>query len=564
MQTITSEYILPDIEHHFRVSAGPGAGKTHWLTEHIKNTLHNSVRLGRTRKVACITYTNIAVDTILRRLGTSAERAEVSTIHSFLYKHILKPYAFLIAKEYGLDVSTIDGHDDIILSNFGFLTEWKAKTNQHYLKTDKDIVKAFKAIRWKFDTTGKLEAKPDRPYAVDGKNIKTTAYMVYKEMAWEKAVIHHDDVLFFSYQIITKHSFVLEVIRAKFPYIFIDEFQDSSPIQVRIFEAIGQSESIIGIIGDKAQSIYKFQGANPEEFHTFKLKGIMDYVMEDNRRSTNEIIDMLNSIRTDITQNKQRNTSRELPFILIGDSKKALTFAKTHSGGEMVHSLSRDNITANAMKKEISGALNSKLFEELHEADKPGSGNKYRSSAISACLQAVEYAREGKFKDALKAMEKEFKYMADPHKRKSIALGHIMMLLEDYRNYSNGTLYDFFLIVKGKIKTDISNLAAGGTKKFYEGHTYQQMALCVHVPEAISQHKTIHKAKGDEYNNVMIIATQEDDLQFLISPALDAKEEHRIHYVAASRARERLFISVPSLSATNQTILGKRFTLKNV
>jgi len=51
---ITSDVLLIDIEQHFRVSAGAGAGKTHWLTEHIKNVLHRSDRLAKTRKIACI------------------------------------------------------------------------------------------------------------------------------------------------------------------------------------------------------------------------------------------------------------------------------------------------------------------------------------------------------------------------------------------------------------------------------------------------------------------------------------------------------------------------------
>jgi len=97
---ITSDSALIDIEHHFRVSAGPGAGKTHWLVEHIRNVLHRSNRLGKTRKIACITYTNIAVETILSRLGTSVDRVEVSTIHSFLYKrnHSVNP-VFLQGKK---------------------------------------------------------------------------------------------------------------------------------------------------------------------------------------------------------------------------------------------------------------------------------------------------------------------------------------------------------------------------------------------------------------------------------------------------------------------------------
>ncbi|MBK8653105.1 MAG: ATP-dependent helicase [Haliscomenobacter sp.] len=113
--SITSNTQFYDIEHHFRVSAGPGAGKTHWLVEHIKNVLRHSTRLGNTRKIACITYTNIAVETILNRLGTSAEQVEVSTIHSFLYKNIVKPYAHFISSDYELNVAKMDGHDDLVI-----------------------------------------------------------------------------------------------------------------------------------------------------------------------------------------------------------------------------------------------------------------------------------------------------------------------------------------------------------------------------------------------------------------------------------------------------------------
>ncbi|MBK6965092.1 MAG: ATP-dependent helicase [Bacteroidales bacterium] len=156
---INSDAVLADIEHHFRVAAGPGAGKTYWLVLHLKNVLYNSKRLAKTRKIACITYTNIAVETILKRLGTSAERVEVSTIHSFLYKHILKPYASLISADYGLNVVEMDGHDDFIISNYSFLKEWKTLTGQLRINEDDKIALALKAIKWKFDTSGNLIAK---------------------------------------------------------------------------------------------------------------------------------------------------------------------------------------------------------------------------------------------------------------------------------------------------------------------------------------------------------------------------------------------------------------------
>ncbi len=156
--TINSDTIIPDIESHFKVSAGPGAGKTYWLVNHIKNVLHISDRLSRTRKIACITYTNIAVETILKRLGTSSRQVEVSTIHSFFYKNIVKPYVSFIATEFGLNVAEMDGHDDIVLSGYSFLNEWKSRTGQQRIKDDNIVVEAFAKLKWKLEN-GELKVK---------------------------------------------------------------------------------------------------------------------------------------------------------------------------------------------------------------------------------------------------------------------------------------------------------------------------------------------------------------------------------------------------------------------
>lgn len=566
---ITSDTLLDDVEHHFRVSAGPGAGKTHWLVEHIKNVLHNSSRLAKTKKIACITFTNIAVETILKRLGTSVEHVEVSTIHSFLYKHIVKPYASFISDEYGLNINEMDGHDDVILSNYGFLNDWKIRTGQQRIREDNDLVKAFKAIKWKFDNAGNLIAKTDYPYKSGAYAIKSSSYFEYKKMTWEKGVIHHDDVLFFSYQIVQRFPFVLEILRAKFPYFFVDEFQDCNPIQVVLLSFLGQSETIIGIIGDKAQSIYGFQGAEPSQFQSFSLREIFDYQMSDNRRSSNEIIGLLNGLRGDITQNPFRNFASTKPLILVGDMSLALQRGKTICGIEKVYSLSRQNITSNAMKMEIGGvALDGGLFNRLVEIDKPSSSNKYRSKLTMACIKATEYARQGKFKDAIKELEKEFKYKDDKNRSRKESLIHIMTLMAKYDTFKDNSLYHFFTIVKSEINKDISDLRNGAAKIFYDSNTYQQLALCVNVPEDMSLHKTIHKSKGDEFDNVLLVLKEESDLSFVLNPDINsdttAAEEQRINYVAVSRAKNRLFISVPSLSVANQALLQSRFLIENV
>lgn len=55
---ISSETLI-EIDHPFRVSAGPGAGKTHWLALHIAHVLRDSELLGKMGKIACLSYTNV-------------------------------------------------------------------------------------------------------------------------------------------------------------------------------------------------------------------------------------------------------------------------------------------------------------------------------------------------------------------------------------------------------------------------------------------------------------------------------------------------------------------------
>lgn len=256
-------------------------------------------------------------------------------------------------------------------------------------------------------------------------------------------------------------------------------------------------------------------------------------------------------------------------MIIVGGMSLALRKAKSESGDEVIYSLSRTNITSNAMKKEIGGVtLNSKLIEELLESDKPGTGNKYRSKLVIACIKSVEYAKENKFRDAIKELVKEFKYKDDPNRSKRESLKHIAMLLSKYDSYKDDSLYHFFTIVKSEIKNEITDLKNGGAKTFYEGHTYQELALCINIPEDMSYHKTVHKAKGDEFDNVLLVLKEEKDLDFILNPVLNditsAGEEQRINYVAVSRAKNRLFISVPTLAANKEMLLGGNFQVVRV
>lgn len=540
-EQIDSSKLIP-IEEHFRVSAGPGAGKTYWLIQHMKNVLCNSDRLAKMRRIACITYTNTAVETIQKRFGCASDRIEISTIHSFLYKHVLKPYATFIAIEFNLNVSKIDGHDDTILSNFSFLQELKAVTKQFWINDNDKLVEAIGHAKWVLLPNGVCELKPDYPRQVDGLYLKKETYFEYKKMAWSKGVIHHDDVLFFCFELINRYPFILDVIRAKFPYFFIDEFQDSSPIQKFIIEKIGESETIIGVIGDKAQSIYKFQGADVQQFTDFFLSGLKDYEMLDNRRSTNQIIDILNVERPQFPQNKYKNEDGDIPVILVGNMFDAYKKSIKLSHNEKVYTLSRTNITSNIMKRTYQGDIPSRhLFEKLMESD----SNKYRPKYICACIRAVEHAKLNKFKDALKELKRVFK--KDEKITDKDILNILLILLNKYSDYSNKSLIEFYSFVFSNV-IEMAKFKKGAAKDFYTNHSYSQLALCVNVIDDDSMHRTIHKAKGAEFDNVLLLFEDETKLDSILKPDTLKDEEHRICYVAISRAKKRLFISVPNLN----------------
>lgn len=563
--SITSDDLIP-IEQHFRVSAGPGAGKTHWLINHIKNVLYTSSRLYKTRKVACITYTNIAVETILTRLGSSSDRVEVTTIHSFLYKHIVKPYVKYIAEDYELNVNRIDGHDEVTISR-GRIINWvtnhpNASSLSHpytvnQLTRLEDNIAALtnwlSKVSFTFNSTDNLVISCDRKYAFSNEanrrylnkrclDLLETDLISLKKEYWKRGILHHDDVLFFSYQLLVRYPFILTILRAKFPYFYIDEFQDSNPIQVQILKMIGQVETRVGIIGDKAQSIYGFQGADASQFEAFRLDGMTDYQMLDNRRSTNQIIDCLNLIRPEFMQNKVNDMNGEIPHIIVGKTKSALNKGKELCSSDIIHSLSYKNITSNAIKKEMDvNVPTNNLFKSLSEKD----SNKERQSLVSACIKATEYALHNRFKEALKQFEK---ILSNKDTARKEALKHLTLLVSRYREYSNGSLLDFQSFVSTNIKA-VSALRAGGIQDFYMNNTYKQLAVCVNIIEDNSLHRTIHKSKGDEFDNVMLVVDKEADLSFLFSPNLDNNEDHRVFYVAMSRAKNRLFISTPTLSA---------------
>jgi DNA helicase-2/ATP-dependent DNA helicase PcrA len=571
------------IEEDFKIEAGPGAGKTEFLVNHIKNVLQNSTRLSCARKVACITYTNTAVETILKRIGKGvSNQVEVSTIHSFLYRNVVKPYCSFIPPEYELSISKIKGHEEFYISNT-YIREWLEDDSFDTLShpnARKQILKlpiCNQALRNWLTSMRCIYKNNDVSFECD--NIKAIGYgeaknsvvrisddnlkilseeiIGLKKIYWRKGGLSHEDVLFFSFALIKKYPFILEVLRSKFPYMFIDEYQDTNPIQSYILNEIRKKDTVVGVIGDKAQSIYKFQGADPSLFDSFEVNENNVYTINDNHRSTNQIVQFLNNIRGDISQNLCKNIDDIEPIIYVGNRNDAYSKAYELCCGETVVSLSRDNISSNAMKKVIEGNnVNRKLLERFLEKD----GTGKRRASIVAFIQSIELAVNGRYKEAIKNIEWIFRDEDNPRKT---ALFSLTTMLKIYNEYCDDTLMKFYQLISSKLNINLSGFREGAAKDFYENTLYKNLAICINIVEDISNHITIHKAKGAEYENVILIDNK-DIKDFLLNPDLHNNEEHRIIYVAMSRARRRLFIQMEELSDMEEKRVFEKFSYLSI
>ena len=571
---INSGDILENFDQHVKIIAGPGAGKTYWLANNIKHILINSNRLGKSRKIGCITHTNTAVDTLINRLNLNTDKISVSTIHSFLYKNVVKPYISFIANDYGFNYEKLHGHDDVEI-RISIIRQWldlhPKKENLKNPFTYNQLVKLpnnmsalknwLKSLSFKLNNDKKIFIDYDNSKALflnGGSQVRINAatlnllkddFISFKKIYWAKGIISHDDVLFFSYEILTKFDFVLNILRAKFPYLYIDEFQDSHPIQVEIIKLIAEKETNIGIIGDMAQSIYEFQGSNPTQLLNFHLENIQNYTISDNRRSTNQIISLLNSIRSDLIQNPLRNENGDTPILLIGDLNNSLDFLKNDLGITDFTVLTRNNETVlNLEKIDRLSSGDVDLLNQVKVAD----NNYLRIKTILSFINSIEYCVVGNFKKSLSEMMKH-------NDIESEAFLTLIIFSSQYSKLKNKSLFDFIKQLKVDFNVDIP-LPNSNTRKVYESISYSSFALSIFSESQIERYLTIHKSKGEEYNNVFLV---DENLDYLLD--FDIKsEEHRIRYVAMSRAREKLIISIPSLKDEIRNQLDSKFKIYDV
>lgn len=311
----SGDLLTPEqLNSHIKIYAGPGAGKTHFLVENVKNivTTYPLVAQSKERKVLCITYTNAAVDEIKHRLDRFSSSVEAHTIHGFIIEHIIKPFQEdlrqIMLEDFGITVngkskimSQIEGmgilHGIDKTDIFDFIKSAVGDTEE--LSYSKKILGEVEVDLEAYlaDKTAKLRAS---------RQINNNHIIPIKQYTWSKVrKLTHNEILYFGYRILQHNHTALYATRVKFPFIFVDEFQDTNPLQTLLIKLIGSKSTVIGTIGDVAQSIYSFQGAKPSQFLALNIDGnraSSEYAISGNRRSTANVVNLCNFLRkSDLT-----------------------------------------------------------------------------------------------------------------------------------------------------------------------------------------------------------------------------------------------------------------------
>ncbi|MBB1068699.1 ATP-dependent helicase [Limosilactobacillus sp. RRLNB_1_1] len=310
----------------FQFNAGAGAGKTYALEQSIKHLLktRDSDLKTRNQKILCITYTNAAKNELVRRLNKNSS-VVVSTIHEFLWGFIKTQQKSLIE----LHQNKIE--DELMRIN-GELTKSFYKKIEEKDKFDHQVLdKTFANIfyshysdhaepfrvameqydfpkKWlnnvnKFKKTVINVRKRDKLQKVLDKPGRKVDYISTKNrdnLADYK--ISHETLLDYCKQVITNHDILKRLFMDRHPYVFIDEYQDTDQRVVDIMDSIeqyaigrGKSSLIIGYFGDPLQNIYGKEITNTfvNDKKYLQIKKVF------NRRSTTQVISVINRIRND-------------------------------------------------------------------------------------------------------------------------------------------------------------------------------------------------------------------------------------------------------------------------
>ncbi|KAB3529087.1 ATP-dependent helicase [Alkaliphilus serpentinus] len=575
------------------VYSGPGSGKTTIIAHRIKHLVE--VAGISPSKILVITFTRSAAEEMKKRYHSIASQGKgrdvvFGTFHSIFFR--------IIRRYYNYELSDIlqEGDKYKVIKNIV-----KTLGVENHLDDDliKNILLDMSMSLYSIDKASIISSTiaPETLEAI------ISSYENYKT---DCRKIDFDDMITKCYDLLLKEPKVLDKLRKQHQYILIDEFQDINEIQFEIIKMIAHPLNNLFVVGDDDQAIYSFRGSNPEFIVNFhKLYPSVNKIFVNiNYRSQARIIEAANGL---IANNKMRvgkdieavypateaiayetpeNRYKENEWVatIIEDSIK-----KGYSYGDIAI-LFRTNIQANSLadylltkkmpfysKEKLEGIYDHWVARDLFSYFNAAENMKDYNSILSIINRPTRYISN----KSIEAAKEYHKDLLTSLKVKGNLMAYQVRLIDklatDLKTLKHLTLSEAI----GYIRRDI------GYEQYIEGYcmekgiasdgyfnildeleelskNYKDYPSLIKGIEKLKRNQrgsieginsesdcvtlqTIHGAKGLEYKVVIIVGAVEEVLPYKksIDSMESIEEERRLFYVAATRAKEKLYISSP-------------------
>jgi DNA helicase-2/ATP-dependent DNA helicase PcrA len=597
------------------VIAGAGTGKTRTVSYRVAYLIENKVQ---PENILMLTFTRKAAEEMLDRIGGligqgRARKVESGTFHGFASK-MLRSHASvagLTSRFIILDPSDAKDMIDLIISSeIVPLTQAEEKA----LKANIIVDIVSKAKNWDVSVADAVSSNFKELLDYKDKIVRLAEEYRKKKIAGNK--LDYDDILVLFRNLLRKSDSFRDILQERFKYVMVDEFQDTNIVQKQIIDLLVDPKTKnVMVVGDDAQSIYRFRGATMENILTFQetYNTCKVIKLEQNYRSvqeilafTNPIIDhavigykksLISSRKGDMIPEVKRFSTKEVEaqqivkYIKQGVAKgtplneMAVIFRSAFHSQQLQVELTRAHIpfvvyggqkfTERQHVKDficyVRVAVNDTDDVSWHRILKSISGvgniaaSKVSQNIVAKSDLSFEDFKGHRFHKDLKRLGETItrvqrKDLRNADKAKMIKNFYesIHEDIEDYR------VTDLELLCKiaseyKTLESFLNDFALDPPNKQKDkGKTPIEDESDLPEPNLVLT--TVHSSKGLEWDNVFIINTLDGMFPSYrsFSDFEDLEEERRLFYVACTRARNQLIMTMPDYGGTGKNIFREK------
>lgn len=578
------------------VIAGAGSGKTKTLTYRVARLIEDGIK---PENILLLTFTKKAAAEMLSRativLDNRCEKVAGGTFHSFA-NIILRKYSKLLGLKNNFTIMDRADCEDVINHIVGQLFPKKEK---RFPKKSTLLDIYSKSIN-KVTPTKQIIADEFPQFAhCEDKIIEVhKAYVAYKR---ENSVLDYDDLLLYIKLLLENNDGLRKILSNEYKYIMVDEYQDTNTLQAEVIRLLASEHNNIMAVGDDAQSIYSFRGANfrnildfPRLFENTKI-----IKLEQNYRSTQNILKLTNEIISKAKEKYTKNlfsniVSPQVPALICAkDTQMEADFICQRILELLDEDISLSDICVLTRNARMSYNLEIELSKRAIPFQKFG-GPKFMETAhikdvvahlrvilnpddvisltrILLLLKGVGASTvnnimpiiKGDLKPDIKLLPsnksqsltplfntlgqlRDYSTTKKPEEIVSAVINYYRPILKDkYDDFSKREKdldhFEYLSTQYSNLEDFISDLALEPPDASVEG-MYKKNS----DDEALTI-STIHSAKGLEWDSVFIIGAVDGRFPsaYSFNSEEEMDEELRLMYVATTRAKNNLYITYP-------------------